>query len=216
MKPLLQIAIDSISKENIRIIVQDAIACGIDIIEIGNPGIIVHGLGLIRDLKRDYPDITFYADIKSIDFSFIETAQCFNYGAKYATVLTTSNDDNIKCALETADNYGCEIVFSTMGHPRLDLPNRVMKIKEFGGKYFIAHGSGNSLSTAYSDLMKTIKCIKSCELPNIIFAGGITYDKVAALCSRNPFALIIGRGICETKNYKETIFKIKSIINEFQ
>lgn len=210
--PKLQFAIDSINLDQISRMVDEAVLGDVDIIEIGSSVIIKHGLGIVMNICQKYSATPVYADIKMVDFPEIEVKECLQAGATFFSVMVFTNKENIIKSLELATLSHATAVFSTMGYPLNIMKERIMDVLNWGGNYFIAHGSGASLKNAFSDMKKKAEILSEFDNVKLVLAGGITESNIKRILKYSPEIIIIGRGISQQKDIKSTIQRIKTVL----
>ena len=86
-KTFLQIALDFMNLDRALQIAKEAVAGGVDWLEVGTPLIKSEGMHAVRTLRKEFPDHTIVADMKIMDVGTIEVEMATKAGADVVIVL---------------------------------------------------------------------------------------------------------------------------------
>lgn len=204
----IQLALDRLSKDECIDILEETIEY-VDIIEIGTGIIKEYGMKIVKDIRRLYPETTLLADMKTCDAGKHETKQALESGADITTVMAFSADQTIIDSLEVAKSMGKKIMIDLLG---ITSREKIEKLKELGVELVDIHlGKDSQKETKFSSDMFSL--VKGLDL-EIAVAGGINLDTLPDIVKENPDIVIVGSAITKAKNKKETIKKLKDIMNE--
>jgi len=188
----LQLALDDIS-------LPDAISLGdrlreyVDIMEIGTPFIIEHGMAPVREFKARFPGLEVFADTKIMDAGEYEARSAFAAGADYVTVLGVTDLATVEGCLKTAAAYGKTVVVDMICVT--DLPTRIAQLERIGVKALAVH-TGVDQQAAGRTPLGDLKIMKTHSRSSTIFvAGGITINSLPSYIDLGADVAIVGSGI---------------------
>ncbi|RLF36853.1 MAG: bifunctional hexulose-6-phosphate synthase/ribonuclease regulator, partial [Thermoplasmata archaeon] len=115
MKPILQVALDLINAHRAIQIAREAIEGGADWLEAGTPLIKSEGLEIVRKLKKEFPDKTIVADMKTMDTGALEVEIASKAGADVVCILGVADDETIKEAVRASRKYGTKVMVDVIG-----------------------------------------------------------------------------------------------------
>ncbi len=194
---LLQFADDCVAKDRF-LSVAESVSPFIDILEIGTPAILAHGLSLVKETRRILPRHLLLADTKIVDGGYIEAGLAFEQGADIATVMGFASDKTIMKAKEAAEKFGKYLMLDTMGIA--DIKSFAEKTAGVFPEYVCLHISADIASVGqdrfFKDFGKSILIIRK-VLPEtqIALAGGISPENIHILRSLGADVAVVGRFI---------------------
>ncbi len=114
MKPLLQIALDSVE---LNVALNDAakIADHVDIIEVGTVLAFSKGSEALDQLRKLYPNHILVCDMKLLDAGETLARMAFEHGADYITVGAAAHIATVQAAKAVADEFGGEVQIELFG-----------------------------------------------------------------------------------------------------
>ena len=208
---LLQLANDShIRSDFFTLAIK--VASHVDIIEVGTPALLAHGMELVRETKAAFPGHKVLADAKIVDGGYLEAAMAFQSGADIVTVLAFAPVKTIQETVKAADEFGGQIMLDTLAIKSIE--EFVSKAAPLSPDYVCLHTSADlsdvgedSHLTGYAEKMGTLRRI----LPHtmIAVAGGISLDNLPVLLSLRPDVVIAGRSISRAENPVEAAATMK-------
>lgn len=210
-KPLLQVALDFVDLHRALKIAEECIEGGVDIVEVGTPLIKSEGVRAITEIKKIVPsNIKIVADMKTMDVGRIEVEIAAKAGANIVGILGAADDETIKEAIETAKNYGCEILVDMIEVK--NLKERVKQIIQFKPNYIGLHIpiDEQMKGNIKFDFVKEIKEI--CNYIPISIAGGINSENVVDAVDAGAEIIVVGGAIIKSSDAKLATQKIKSAI----
>jgi 3-keto-L-gulonate-6-phosphate decarboxylase len=209
--PFLKYALDVTTVAALHEQAVAAAAADVNVLEVGTPA--VSSLGLrtcLTSLRGLFPTLPLYADLKLMDFPFVELEVVFDHGATTASVMMGANDHVIEDALDVSNRTGLQLVFSTMGYPMPLLAERAARLLSMGCTTIVSHGSGRTSALAFQDMMNSLVVLKQIPQLHIIAAGGITSTSIEEVLPHAPIGVIVGRGISEASSIQEGVHSIVS------
>ncbi|SDO02958.1 3-hexulose-6-phosphate synthase [Alkalicoccus daliensis] len=204
----LQLALDRLSKEECRHILAET-KNAVDWIEIGTGVIKEYGMEIIREIKKDYPEKTIVADMKTCDAAAHETRQALEAGADITTVMAFSDDNSIRTALETAEELNGRVMIDLLNAPE----ERIAELDGLGVRLVSLHiGKDQQGSRSISgDIFKPLAPYPHMKAA---VAGGISLDSIPLLRPHQPEAVIVGSAITGVQHPKKAAEKIKEAFSE--
>ncbi len=207
----LQLAFDGISVENALKITQD-VKDLVDIIEMGTPFCYTNGAGVFKYFKALAPEVRLLADYKTMDGGYGMSKIAFDNGADIATVSGRTWDDTIKEAIQCAKEHGKQVLVDLMGTPADEIVERAKTIDSFGPDYLYLHRAVSVAgSTNPEEALKLIK--GSVKHAKIGVAGGINLETLPGIVEAGPDLVIIGSAIYKSADPRDTILKMRAIMD---
>ena len=113
--PVLQVALDLMHSKRAVQIAKEAVAGGVDWLEVGTPLLKSEGMEVIRELRSLNPGMTIVADMKTMDTGGFETEMVARAGATINTIMGVTDDGTILEGVRAGRKYGCRIMADLMG-----------------------------------------------------------------------------------------------------
>lgn len=206
MKPVLQVALDFINLSRALKVADEVVAGGADWLEAGTPLIKSEGMDAIRALRKQFPDSKIVADLKTMDAGRVEVEAAAKAGANIVGVLGVASDSTIKECIESAANYGFEVIVDMIGVQ--DVASRAKQVEGFGAHYVGIHTAIDEQMEGISPFDKLIKVAEAVNIP-IAVAGGITSETAAEAIKYGASILIVGGAIIKAPDAKLATENIK-------
>ena len=211
MYPVLQIALDLMNLGRSVDIAKEAVAGGVDWIEVGTPLIKSEGAEAIRAMRREFPGKKIIADTKTMDVGSFEVEIAAKAGADIITVMGLADDSTISEAVNAARKYGAEIMIDMLNVP--DIAERSRAVGKLGVSYICLHmGIDRQMrgENAPIDILKSV--VSSVSVP-IAVAGGITAETVNEYVKAGASIIIAGGGIIKTDDITGAAKKMKKAMS---
>ena len=206
----LLLALDFISIPKAKKIVHELIDI-IDIFEIGTPFIIQEGLFAVRELRKEFPELKIFADLKIIDAGEYETEKAMEAGADIVSVLGVADNKTIKAAVTAAHKHNGKILVDMISVH--DIAARAMEIDSIGADYICIHTAVDVQGTGTNPL-KDLQMISGIvNNAKTAVAGGIKLTTLPEIINYNPAIIIVGSGITSQTDKYNTAAQMKAIIN---
>lgn len=193
----LQLAIDDLKMQEAIKLTSDVKAY-VDIIEMGTPFLMKHGINAVTEFKKMFPEKEILADLKIMDGGFLEAQLAFEAGADYVTVLGATDILTIDECQKAAIQYG-RLVYVDMICVK-DVPQRIVEIERIGIFGISVHTGVDQQSygrTPIDDLHDIVSYRKS---SNISVAGGINSETVGLYVEAGADVVIVGGAIYHAEN----------------
>lgn len=201
-RPLLQVALDFTSIEDMVRTTKILATLPVDIYEVGTPLIKSEGLrtiSVLRALIGSNPVIL--ADMKTADVGALEIELAKKAGADASTVLASSDDEVIKSALGAGSKLGVDVVVDTVGVRNLN--ESINRLANLGVKCINVHIGIDLQRTGitarnYTDIIKTL----STEYQDIAFSisGGIKPKDIETVKGCGAKIVVIGSAITKSSD----------------
>jgi len=211
MKPILQVALDLINGHRALQIAKEAIEGGADWLEAGTPLIKSEGLEIVRKLKREFPDKTIVADMKTMDTGALEVEIASKAGADVVCILGVADDETIKEAVRASRKYGTKVMVDVMG-----VDNKVKRAKELeklGVDYICVHVGIDEQMRGENPIEITKEIVKNINIP-VAIAGGLNSETVVDAVNAGASIIIVGGAITKAPNVTEATRMIKKAMSE--
>ena len=211
----LQLALDTPDAGSIRRLL-DRTAFGVDIIELGTPLLIRYGIGIISEIKGDFPGKRILADLKIVDAGATESSLAFDAGADIVTVLGTAHQATLEEAGEQAKRTGGQIMADLIAVPDLDTAVRLARTLDAAGMdYICLHTAFDIQEQKGSNLdLKGIDRVGAViRRAGLAVAGGLNPQAVERLVCYDPDIVIVGGYITQHEDPGRAVRQIRHIMD---
>lgn len=202
----LQVAIDRVSIERAIEIIRETYPYA-DIIEIGTSLIKDFGLESVRIIKKEFPNKTILADIKTVDEAEYEFEAVYNAGADIATVLGGASLETIRICQRVANKHNKDYLIDLLETSK----EKQELLKEFSDGIICVHlpsdKEGNGLEELIDETLENLK-----DFPKLSVAGGVNVSNIATIKKANFKIAIVGGAITKAENIGETAKYFKSLM----
>lgn len=207
----LQLALDVCTIED-GIDLVDSVRDYIDIIEIGTPLILEHGLRPVALFKERFPEKLVLADAKIMDAGEHEAKLCFSKGADIVTVLGVAHDSTIAGVVKAAKAYGKQVLVDMIDVPNIQ--TRALEIEKLGADYLCVHTAFDIQSTGINPLDELRLINSVLTVGKAAVAGGVKVATVGDIVRENPEIIVVGGGIASQSDPVGSAKRIKEIMEE--
>ena len=212
-KPLLQVALDFTRIDDALRIAEVAWSCGADIIEAGTPLIKSEGLKAVEVLRRELPDATIVADMKTVDVGDLEVRMAAEAGADIVTVMGFSWDSTITAAVEEARRQGVMVEADLMYVE--DPAKRAGELKKLGVDIVGIHigiDVQKRLGMTAGDVPDLVRRVVKAFGGIVSVAGGIKAEHVPSLIKAGAKIIVVGSAITRARDPSEATRIIRDAI----
>ena len=191
-------------------IAKEAVEGGADWIEVGTPLIKSEGMNAVRALKREFPNRTIVADMKTVDTGSLEVEMAAKAGAGVVMLLGTADDSTIIESIRTAHQYGVKIMIDLISVP--DPVQRSIELAELDVDYINVH-TGIDQQMVGVDPINTLKQIcKEVDIP-IAVAGGLDHRSASSAVNSGASVIIVGGNIIRSDNVTRSASLVRASID---
>ncbi len=222
MKPIIQIALDFIELKRAIKLAHEAVAGGADWLEAGTLLIKSEGLDAVRTLRKDFPNHTIVADMKTADTGRMEVEIAAKSGADIVCVLGGVSDSTIKECIEAGKNYGAKIMVDLLEVE--NLTQRAKQVENWGADYLCIHTSIDAQMNPVRDKISNgakgkdpfsvLKKISKVVTIPISVAGGINSETAPKAVEAGASIIIVGGAIIKSENARGATRLIKKSIKD--
>lgn len=211
LKPVLQVALDFLELKRALELAREAIRGGAQWLEAGTPLIKSAGLDAVRALRREFPQATIVADLKTMDAGRIEMEAAAKAGANVGTVLGTASESTIVECIEVGRHYGLDVHVDLLNVP--DAPGLARKCEEWGAHHVGIHMPIDEQMRGKTplDLLKQVRA--ATRLP-IAVAGGLNSETVVDVAEAGADIFIVGGAITKAADAEKATREILKAIAE--
>ena len=206
----LQLALDMLSSE-IALAISQAVEPYVDIIEIGTPLLKHEGIGVLRLLRKNFPDKTLLVDLKTMDVGQYEADFAFDAGADIVTVLGVADDATIAGAVASAEAHGKSVVVDIINVT--NKPERARQIQDLGAHYIGIHSGIDQQMRGHSPLIDLRAVMNSVNI-GVLVAGGIRLETLGEVLAMKPNIVVVGGAITSAANPAFIARTMKEHINQ--
>lgn len=188
----LQLALDDIGLDEMWDLLAQ-VQPYVDIVEVGTPFLIAHGVGVIAEIRNRYPDMYILCDGKIMDAGAYEAEEMFSAGANCITVLALTDNSTVKACVETARKYQGQVMADMICVS--DLTEKVAELEKAGVQIIAVHTGVDQQArgrTPLGDLTVLKAAVTSAK---VAVAGGINDKTIDAYMKLKPDIVIVGGGI---------------------
>jgi 3-hexulose-6-phosphate synthase/6-phospho-3-hexuloisomerase len=194
-----------------RQIAAEAVEGGADWIEAGTPLIKSEGVECLRTLKKQFPDRTLVADLKTMDTGAYEVEIASKAGADVVTIMAVADDATMAEAVKAARRYGSKIMADLMRCE--DKVARAAEVEALGAHYLCVHVSIDEQMVAKSSL-ETLRAVAKVANVPVAVAGGLNSETVAEALEAGASIIIVGGAIIKAPQVADAARGVKKAMEE--
>ncbi|HOA67665.1 MAG TPA: bifunctional hexulose-6-phosphate synthase/ribonuclease regulator [Methanosarcina thermophila] len=210
MAPIIQVALDLLELDRAVEIAKEAVAGGVDWIEIGTPLIKSEGMDAIRTMRKAFPERTILADMKTVDTGALEVEMAAKAGADVVIVLGSADDSTLLDALRSAHKYGVRLMADLISAP--DPVKRAVELEALGVDYVNVH-VGIDQQMMGKDPISLLREIAHKVNVQLAVAGGLDANSAALAVKAGARVVIVGGNITHSDNVTEAARKIRQSVD---
>ncbi len=218
-KVLLQVALDYVDNSRALKCAREAVAGGVDILEVGTPLLKAEGLDAVRALHAEFPELPIVCDAKTMDAGRGEVEIAAKAGATIVTVLGVASDTTVQESIEAGRNYGCRIYVDLLGHP--DPVARAVQAEAWGAAYVGVHCPIDDQMAGRDPFDVLRRVVAAVSIP-VAVAGGIHSESAPDAVAAGASIVIVGGFISKaedatraTRDMRRAIESGEAVATEF-
>ena len=204
---ILQVALDFLNLDRAVKLAGEAVAGGIDWLEVGTPLLKSEGLNAVRTLKKQFPGHTIVADMKTMDAGRIEFEAAAKAGAGVAVVMAAASESTIRECIEAGRNYGVKVAVDLLGVS--DYLARAREVESWGADIVYLHCPIDDQMKGLDPFEKLRRLAGEVGVP-IAVAGGINSETVVDAANAGARILIVGGAIIKASDAVNATAEIKA------
>lgn len=210
-RPLIQFALDSLDNATTFKLASLA-APHVDILEIGTPNIKANGLGLVRELRKKFPNKLLLVDLKTMDAGEYEAGPFYEAGADICTVLGVSGSATIAGVIKAAKKYSAEVQVDL-----INVPDKAACARESAklGAQIIGVHTGLDAQAAGQTPFADLNLVAKLGLPvRISVAGGVKAATVQQVVQAGAHIIVVGAAIYGAASPADAAREICELVTE--
>lgn len=209
MKTVLQIALDFVDLARALRAAREVVAGGADWLEAGTPLIKAEGLNAVRALRKEFPQHTIVADMKTMDAGRIEMETAAKAGAKVALVMGAACDSTIAECVQAGRNFGIEVGVDLLGVT--DFVGRARQVEKLGVNYVIIHTPIDEQMRGADPFGPARQVARAVKIP-VAVAGGINSETAAEAVKAGAGIVIVGGAVIKSEDATRATREIKTAL----
>jgi len=205
-KITLQVALDFVVMDRALKVAREAVAGGIDWLEVGTPLLKAEGFDAVRALRKEFPGHTIVADTKTMDAGRIEFEAAAKAGADVAVVMGAASESTIRECIETGRNYGIKVAVDLLNVD--DFVGRARQAEAWGADIVYLHCPIDDQMKGLNPFDKLRALAPEVGIP-VSVAGGINSETVVDAAEAGARIIIAGGAIAKAADAKAATADIK-------
>jgi 3-hexulose-6-phosphate synthase/6-phospho-3-hexuloisomerase len=197
MAPRLQLALDQVDLHRALRAAKEAVAGGVDLLEVGTPLLKAEGLSAVRALREAFPHIEIVCDGKTMDAGRLELEAAAKAGATWGTVLGVASDSTLEECVETGRNYGIRVLVDLLGCP--DPARRAREAEALGADAVNVHCPIDD-QVRGKDPFEALRLVRAAVSIPVTVAGGITARTAPRAIAAGADVIIVGGAITKARD----------------
>ena len=191
-EPILQVALDFANLSQALRVAKEATAGGAQWLEAGTPLIKCEGLEAVRALRREFPDHTIVADMKTMDAGRVEVETAAQAGADVVTVLGAASDATIQECIEAGQRYDARIMVDLceVAEPAV----RARRAQELGVAIIGVHCPIDVQMRGEDPLKQLREVVEAVSIP-VAVAGGLNSETAPLAVAAGASIIIVGGAV---------------------
>jgi 3-hexulose-6-phosphate synthase len=183
----------------------------------GRADIIEAGTSLIKDfglansvgfLKKQFPEQTILADIKTIDEGEYEFRRAFEAGADIATVMGAASSATIQACQRIAREYCRTYMIDLLGLNR----EEIQALRIFEDAVFCLHIPTDCAGIGLTEMVRA-NMEPLAGIPRIAAAGGVRLETIPFFKSAGIEIVIVGGAITKSSDITKAVKDFKEALN---
>lgn len=215
MKPMLQIALDTLTIED-AIKSAKLVQQNIEVIEVGTILLVSCGKQAIKEIKKAFPNKIIVADCKIADAGEIFGKMMFENGANYTTCICAAENPTIAKVLEIGKkiNQENDVQIELTSHFTFE---QASEWKKIGINQVVYHRSRDAQAAGINWGEKDLQKIKKlCDMGfKVTVTGGVAIEDIKIFKDLPIYIFIAGRTLRDAKNPAEAAKELQQEINKY-
>lgn len=207
--PVLQVALDLDNLDRALQIAHEAVAGGATWLEAGTPLIKSEGMDALRALKREFPDCTLVADLKTMDVGGFEVEMAAKAGADIITILALADDGTLAEGVRAGQQYRAEVMGDLINVA--DAPARAAELEALGVGYLNLHVGIDAQMQGASPTALLAAVASATSLP-IAAAGGLNSETAPAAVEAGARIVVVGGAVTKAPDVAQATRDLREAI----
>ena len=197
MTARLQLALDQVDLHRAMKVAREAVAGGVDVLEVGTPLLKAEGLEAVRVLRAAFPRHEIVCDSKTMDAGRLELEAAAKAGATWGTVLGVASDATIRECVEAGTNYGIRVLVDLLGCA--DPAARAREVAALGADAVNVHCPIDE-QVQGKDPFDTLRAVRQAVDITLTVAGGISARTAPEAIAAGADVVIVGGAITKAED----------------
>ena len=214
MKPIVQVSLDVTTIDEALDIAHGAIRAGVDWLEAGTPLILAEGLHGVKALRKEFPDRTIVADLKTMDGGGLETEMMAKAGANIVLVMAVAHPATIKEVVKVGKHYGVKVMGDILAAP--DKVKAAVELEEMGVDYIVVHTGFDERKyvEGLSPLDDLPQILEAVSIP-VQAVGGLSIDDAIKAVEMGSQLFVIGAPlVISNEEFKVADDRFEGVLRE--
>ena len=207
----LQVALDLLDIDQALEIARQSVEGGADWIEAGTPLIKKNGIVVATILKREFPDKTIVADMKTMDTGALEVSIAIEAGADVVSILGVADDKTIEEGAKAAHEKNKKIMVDLIGCKNVE--ERAAEVEKLGADIILIHTGIDQQHKGETPFENLKKIAGKVNIP-IAVAGGLNAKTAPMAVKEGAKIIIVGGAITKATNPQEATKEIVNAIKQ--
>jgi 3-hexulose-6-phosphate synthase/6-phospho-3-hexuloisomerase len=196
MRPIVQISLDLIDRDEAIETATLARRAGVDWLEAGTPFILAEGAHGVRALRDRFPGVPIVADLKIMDGGYLEAELMARAGATHVVVMARGHEETLKVVVKAGRDYGVKVMGDNLGCP--DMIAGARMIEDLGCDFVIHHigyderrgiaAAGRRMPSPLDQLREVVAAV---SVP-VQAVGGLTLEQAVRTPAYGAPLVVIG------------------------
>src|SRR5262245_53984540 len=187
----VQISLDVSSVDEALRLAEVAVRAGVDWLEAGTGLLFLNGIGVIRELRRHFPDHPIVADLKVADGGYYFGRLVAEAGATHMDVLAAAHPATLEGAVRAAEEFGLTILGDLMLSS--DPVAAALRLQESGINYALLHlGAEHRRRHPELTALDDLHAVRQAVAIPVQVVGGLTVEQAVEAARRGADSIVLG------------------------
>ncbi|MCL1854736.1 MAG: orotidine 5'-phosphate decarboxylase [Clostridia bacterium] len=205
----LLMALDFTTIPEAKLILRE-VGDGIDIVEVGTPFIVREGMRAVAEIRRDFPAVRIFADLKIMDAGAQETECAIQAGADIVSVLGVAAEATILACVQTAHKHGKAVLADMIAVP--DIAKRAAEIDLLGVDYICVHTAFDLQASGTDPLSELLIVSQVVKQAKVAVAGGVRLETLPEIVKAHPSIVIVGGALSSKSDKRKAAMDMRALM----
>jgi len=183
----------------------------IDIVEVGTPFIVQDGVHAVREIRRDFPALRIFADLKIMDAGAQETECALQAGADIVSVLGVAADATIAASVQAAHKRGKAILADMIDAP--DMAKRAAQVDMLGVDYICVHTAFDLQASRADPLAELLIVSRAVKRAKTAVAGGVRLETLPDIVKARPSIVVVGGALATAPDKRKMVLDMRALMS---
>ncbi len=182
----------------------------VEIIEVGTPLVIEHGMESVRRIREACPGVDVLADLKVMDAGRLEASLAYRAGADWVSVLGVAADATVRGVISAAGDAGGRVLVDLIGCS--DIPNRAAELLRLGADVICVHTAFDRQEAGANPLEELSQLLEVAPPERSAVAGGIGPETLPAVRELAPEVVVVGSYLADHSRPREAAVEMRELL----